>query len=187
MTKQLTTINPATEELVNTYEIMTKEQISEKAKKAQNAFSDWKKDIQKRADHIHDFAQELRKNKEELARKVTQEMGKAIKEARSEVEKCAWVMDYYADNGKVFTTDEVINTDARKSTIAFEPLGVVGSIMPWNFPYWQALRFAAPSLMAGNTIVLKPASATMGCGIEIEKAFRRSGVPDGVFQTIVGD
>src|SRR2546427_12450680 len=96
-------------------------------------------------------------------------------------------MDYFLDNGKLFTTDEVINTDARKSTIAFEPLGVVGSIMPWNFPYWQALRFAAPSLMVGNTIVLKPASATMGCGIEIEKAFSRSGVPDGVFQTLVGD
>ena len=177
MARQLTTINPATEEVINTYEIMTKEQINEKTKKAQNAYLDWKKDMHKRADHIHDFAQELRKNKEELARQETKEMGKAIKEARSEVEKCAWVMDYFADNGKVFTTDEVINTDARKSTVAFEPIGVIGSIMPWNFPYWQALRFAAPSLMVGNTIVLKPASATMGCGIEMEKAFSRIGVP----------
>jgi succinate-semialdehyde dehydrogenase/glutarate-semialdehyde dehydrogenase/succinyl-CoA reductase len=187
MARQLTTINPATEEAINTYDIMTKEQISEKAKKAQNAFLDWKKDIQKRADHIHDFAQELRKSKEELARTMTKEMGRPIKDARAEVEKCAWVMDYFADNGKMFLTDEVINTDARKSVVTFEPLGVIGSIMPWNFPYWQALRFGAPSLMAGNTIVLKPASATMGCGIEIEKAFSRSGVPDGVFQTIVGD
>src|SRR3989449_3818034 len=130
--RELKTINPATEEVINTYEIMTKEQINEKVKKAQNTFSDWKKDIQKRVDHIHDFAQELRKNKEELATTVTKEMGKAIKEARSEVEKCAWVMDYYADNGKVFTTDEVINTDARKSTVAFERIGVVGSIMPWR-------------------------------------------------------
>jgi acyl-CoA reductase-like NAD-dependent aldehyde dehydrogenase len=111
---------------------------------------------------------------------------RAIKEARFEVEKCAWVMDYFADNGKVFTNDEVVNTDARKSIVTFEP-GVIGSIMPWNFPYWQALRFAAPSLIVGNTIVLKPASATMGCGIEIEKAFSRSGVPDGVFQRVVGD
>lgn len=187
MTRQLTTINPATEEVVNTYEIMTKEQINEKTKKAQNEFLDWKKDVQKRADHIHDVAQELRKNKEELARKITQEMGKAIKEARSEVEKCAYIMDYFADNGRIFIGDEVVNTDARKSIITFEPLGVVGSIMPWNFPYFQAIRFAAPSLMAGNTIVLKPASATMGCGIEIEKAFSRSGVPEGVFQTLVGD
>ena len=114
-------------------------------------------------------------------------MGKAIKEARAEVEKCAWVIDYFADNGKIFINDEVINSDARKSVVTFEPLGVIGSILPWNFPYWQALRFAAPSLMAGNTIVLKPASATMGCGIEIEKAFSRSGVPEGVFQTLVAD
>ena len=187
MTREFSTINPATEEVLDTYEIMTKEQINEKTKKAQQAFSEWNTDIQKRTDHIHDFAHELRKSKEELAKKVTKEMGKAIKEARSEVEKCAWVMDYFADNGRVFVTDEVVNTDARKSTVIFEPLGVIGSIMPWNFPYWQALRFAAPSLMAGNTIVLKPASATMGCGIEIEKAFDRSGLPDGVFQTIVGD
>jgi acyl-CoA reductase-like NAD-dependent aldehyde dehydrogenase len=187
MARELKTINPATEEVIDTYQIMTKEQINEKTRKAQNAFLDWNKDIHKRADHIHDFAQELRKSKEGLARAMTKEMGRPIKDARPEVEKCAWVMDYFADNGKVFITDEVVNTDARKSTITFEPLGVVGSIMPWNFPYWQALRFAAPSLMAGNTIVLKPASATMGCGIEIEKAFRRSGVPDGVFQTIVGD
>jgi acyl-CoA reductase-like NAD-dependent aldehyde dehydrogenase len=187
MAKELKTINPATEEVIDTYQIMTKEQINEKTRKAQNAFLDWNKDIHKRADHIHDFAQELRKSKEGLARAMTKEMGRPIKDARPEVEKCAWVMDYFADNGKVFITDEVVNTDARKSSVTFEPLGVVGSIMPWNFPYWQALRFAAPSLMAGNTIVLKPASATMGCGIEVEKAFRRSGVPDGVFQTIVGD
>jgi acyl-CoA reductase-like NAD-dependent aldehyde dehydrogenase len=114
-------------------------------------------------------------------------MGKAIKEARSEVEKCAWAMEYYADNGKIFLTDEVVNTDARKTVIKFQPIGVIGSIMPWNFPYWQALRFAAPSLMVGNTIVLKPASATLQCGIEIERTFNKVGLPEGVFQTLVGD
>jgi acyl-CoA reductase-like NAD-dependent aldehyde dehydrogenase len=114
-------------------------------------------------------------------------MGKAIKEARSEVEKCAWTIEYYADHGKIFATGEVVNTDARKSIITFEPLGVIASIMPWNFPYWQGLRFAAPSLMIGNTIVLKPASATMQCGIEIEKTFSKAGVPQGIFQTAVGD
>jgi succinate-semialdehyde dehydrogenase/glutarate-semialdehyde dehydrogenase/succinyl-CoA reductase len=186
-TRELSTINPATEEVINTYEIMNKEQITEKTKKAQQAFSEWKIDVKKRADHIHDFAQEFRKEKEVLAKLMTKEMGRPIKEARAEIEKCAWVMDYFADNGKIFINEEVINTDARKSTVAFEPLGVIGSIMPWNFPYWQGLRFGAPSLMAGNTIVLKPASATMGCGIEIEKAFSRSGMPDGVFQTVVLD
>jgi succinate-semialdehyde dehydrogenase/glutarate-semialdehyde dehydrogenase/succinyl-CoA reductase len=114
-------------------------------------------------------------------------MGKSIKEARSEVEKCAWAIEYYADNGQILSTDEVVNTDARKTVIRIQPIGVIGSIMPWNFPYWQALRFAAPSLMIGNTIVLKPASATMQCGIEIEKTFNRVGLPDGVFQTLVGD
>jgi succinate-semialdehyde dehydrogenase/glutarate-semialdehyde dehydrogenase/succinyl-CoA reductase len=114
-------------------------------------------------------------------------MGKAIKEARSEVEKCAWTIEYYADHGKIFSTSEVVNTDARKSTITFQPLGVVGSIMPWNFPYWQSLRFAAPSLMAGNVIILKPASSTMQCGIEIENMFDKAGVPEGVFQTAIGD
>src|SRR5919201_6019790 len=114
-------------------------------------------------------------------------MGKAIKESRSEVEKCAWTMEYFADNGKIFVNGEVVNTDARKSVITFQPLGVIASIMPWNFPYWQGLRFAAPSLMVGNTIVLKPASATMQCGIEIEKTFDKAGVPHGVFQTVVGD
>ena len=185
--RELKTINPATEEIINTYKIMTKEQINEKVKKAKNAFFEWKKDIQKRAEYLYHVAHVFRQDKERLAKVITNEMGKAIKEARSEVEKCVWVMEYYADNGRVLVTDEVVNTDARKSFITFEPLGTVGSIMPWNFPYWQALRFASPSLMAGNTIVLKPASATMQCGIEIEKAFEKAGVPQPVFQTIVGD
>ena len=147
-----------------------------------------KRIYRKERDHLHNFAQEFRKEKEELAKLMTKEMGRPIKEARAEVDKCAWVMEYFADNGKIFLNEEVINTDARKnSCITFEPLGVIGSIMPWNFPYWQGLRFGAPSLMAGNPIVLKPASATMGCGLEIEKAFTKSGVPEGVFQTIVID
>ncbi|MDQ6862230.1 MAG: NAD-dependent succinate-semialdehyde dehydrogenase [Thermoproteota archaeon] len=184
---ELKTINPATEEVIKTYEIITKEQINDKVKKARNAFDEWKKDSNKRTDILHDFAQQLRKDKEELARTATKEMGKAIKEARSEVEKCAWAMEYFADYGKIFSTDEDSVTDARKTFVTFEPLGVIGSIMPWNFPYWQAMRFAAPSLMVGNTTVLKPASATMQCGIEIEKCFNKIGTPDGVFQTLVGD
>jgi len=184
---QVRTINPATEEVLADYEIMTKEQINNAVKKARVAFQEWKKDSHKRAGFLYAFANELRKNKEKLAQVATSEMGKAIKEARSEVEKCAWGMEFYADHGTIFTADEIVNTDARKSFIAFEPLGVIGSIMPWNFPYWQALRFAAPCLMAGNTIVLKPASATLQCGIEIEKTFRSVGLPDGVFQSLVGD
>jgi acyl-CoA reductase-like NAD-dependent aldehyde dehydrogenase len=181
------TINPATEEVLNEYEIITKEQINDKVNKARKALQDWKIDPGKRTDLLHDFANQLRKDKENLAKRATNEMGKAIKEARSEVEKCAWAIEYYADNGQIFSTDEVVNTDARKTVIRFQPIGVIGSIMPWNFPYWQALRFAAPSLMIGNIIVLKPASATMQCGIEIEETFNKAGFPDGVFQTLVGD
>jgi acyl-CoA reductase-like NAD-dependent aldehyde dehydrogenase len=185
--KKLKTTNPATGEVINEYEIMSKEQIEEITKRAKTTFHEWKKDPSKRAEYLYHVADIFRKDKERLAKVITNEMGKIIREARAEVEKCAWVMEYYADNGRVFLTDEIVNTDARKSFIAFEPLGVIGSIMPWNFPYWQGLRFASPSLMAGNTIVLKPASATMQSGIEIEKAFDKAGVPTGVFQTIVGD
>ena len=185
--RKLMTLNPATEEILNEYDIMTKEKINESVARAREAFSDWKTDIHKRADSLYAFAREFRKNRENLARTSTQEMGKAIKESRSEIDKCAWTIEYYADNGRIFTSDEVVNTEARKSVIIFEPVGVIGSIMPWNFPYWQALRFAAPSLMAGNTIVLKPASATMQCGIEIEKTFINAGIPRGIFQTLIGD
>jgi acyl-CoA reductase-like NAD-dependent aldehyde dehydrogenase len=132
---ELETINPATEEILNRYTIMTKEEINAAVKKAQDEQLEWKKDSNKRIDLLHDFAQELRKNKENLAKTATNEMGKAIKEARSEVEKCAWAIDYFADNGQILTNDEVINTDARKSVIKFQPIGVIGSIMPWNFPY----------------------------------------------------
>lgn len=184
---KLRTVNPTTEAILNEYDIMTKEQINAKVKTSRTAFSEWRNDIDKRVDFLYSFANELKKNLENLARTATQEMGKAIKESRSEVEKCAWAIEYFADNGKIFASDEVVNTDARKSIITFEPIGVIGSIMPWNFPYWQALRFAAPSLMVGNTIVLKPASATMQCGIEIERTFNKSGLANGVFQTLIGD
>ena len=166
---------------------MTKENVSTIVKKARNAYKEWVKDLDKRIDSLYHVAQELRKNKENLSRTATNEMGKAIKEARAEIDKCAWAIEYFADNGKNFIHDESFNTDARKSIIKFEALGVIGSIMPWNFPYWQALRFAAPSLIAGNTIVLKPASATMQCGIEIEKTFDKAGLSEGIFKTVIGD
>lgn len=183
----ITTINPATGEALATYEVIKKDELARKVEKAKKAFFEWRKDIKTRSDMLNIFAGVLRKNKQQLAITATREMGKALKESLSEVEKCAWVMEFYADNGATFLHDESINTDARKSFISFEPLGVVGSIMPWNFPYWQALRFAAPSLMAGNTVVLKPASATMQCGIEIENMFQKAGIPDGVFQTSIAD
>lgn len=184
----LSTINPSNEQVLAQYNIMDAADVGGIVKQARTTFADWKHlGIDKRAEYMHNFARELRKNKTNLALTCTREMGKSIKESLSEVEKCAWVMEFYGDNGPIFLHDEAINTDARKSIVAFQPLGVIGSIMPWNFPYWQALRFAAPSLIAGNTIVLKPASATLQCGIEIANSFKNIGLPDGVFKTIVGN
>jgi acyl-CoA reductase-like NAD-dependent aldehyde dehydrogenase len=183
----ITTTNPATGEIVQKYENVTKEVIAEKSKKSKQVFHEWKKDLSKRTSYLHDFAQQLRKDKEQLSKTATIEMGKVIKESRSEIEKCAWAIEYFADNGSIFATSEIINADARKTVIAFEPIGTIASIMPWNFPYWQALRFAAPSLMIGNTTVLKPSSVTIQCGIEIENTFNKVGIPEGVFQTLVGN
>ncbi|MGQ0772554.1 MAG: NAD-dependent succinate-semialdehyde dehydrogenase [Nitrososphaerota archaeon] len=181
------TINPSTEEVIFEYDIAGKDDVNDKVRKSKIAFSDWKKDIKSRVESIHFLAEALRKNKQGLALMATKEMGKPIKESLAEVEKCALAMEFYGDNGSIFLTDEIIHTDARKSIITFEPFGTIGSIMPWNFPYWQALRFAAPSLIAGNTLILKPASPTIQCGIEIEKMFSEAGFADGVFQTVVGN
>jgi succinate-semialdehyde dehydrogenase/glutarate-semialdehyde dehydrogenase/succinyl-CoA reductase len=184
--KIITTINPATGEPISTFESMSKDQVRAQVAKSRAAFSSWKNDLETRRAALYHLTDYLRKNKVRLAEMATKEMGKVLKEAISEVEKCAWALEFYADNGGTLLSDEILNTDARKSFVTFEPLGIIGSIMPWNFPYWQALRFAAPSLIAGNTIVMKPSSVTMQCGIEIEKACREAGVPDGVFQTLVG-
>jgi succinate-semialdehyde dehydrogenase/glutarate-semialdehyde dehydrogenase/succinyl-CoA reductase len=165
---------------------MEKEQVFQLVGKAKRAFPEWKKSYEKRRSYIYNLVEYLKKNKIELAKVATSEMGKPIKESTGEVEKCAWALEFYADHGDSFLSDEVLNTDARKSFLTFEPLGVIGSIMPWNFPYWQALRFAAPCLMAGNVIVMKPSRITLQSGLEIEKAFAESGIPDGIFQTIVG-
>src|SRR6185312_17243907 len=119
---------------------MSKEQIDDSIKQARNAFSEWKRNIDKRSDFLYAFAKELRKNKEKLAKTATEEMGKAIKESRSEIEKCALVIEYYADNGKIFSTAEVVNTDARKSTISFETIGVIGSIMPRSEEHTSELQ-----------------------------------------------
>jgi len=183
---QITTINPATGEEISTYSAMDRNQVFELVGKAKRAFPEWKKDYEKRRSYFYNLVEYLKKNKTKLAKVATTEMGKPLKESIGEIEKCAWALEFYADHGDSFLSDEVLNTDARKSILTFEPIGVIGSIMPWNFPYWQALRFAAPCLIAGNLIVMKPSRITLQSGIEIEKAFTESGIPDGIFQTVVG-
>ncbi len=183
---QIATVNPATGEEIAKYDAMNRDQVFQMVGKAKRAFPEWKKDYEKRRSYVYNLVEYLKKNKTELAKIATDEMGKALKESIGEVEKCAWALEFYADHGDSFLSDEVLNTDARKSFLTFEPLGIIGSIMPWNFPYWQALRFAAPCLMAGNVIVMKPSRITLQSGIEIEKAFAEAGIPDGIFQTVVG-
>jgi succinate-semialdehyde dehydrogenase/glutarate-semialdehyde dehydrogenase/succinyl-CoA reductase len=187
MNNTVVTVNPANERVIHEYENMTNEQVTKIVDNSRTAFREWKGDIRKRSMILLRLAEQLRKDKESLAKIASEEMGKPIKESRSEIEKCAWAVEFYSYNGDILLNNESLNSDANKTMITFQPLGVVASIMPWNFPYWQALRFAAPSLMAGNTIVLKPASATMQCGVEIEKTISKSGAADGVFSTIIGN
>jgi succinate-semialdehyde dehydrogenase/glutarate-semialdehyde dehydrogenase/succinyl-CoA reductase len=187
MNNNVVTVNPANEQIISEYKNMTNEEVTEIVNKSKDAFREWKRVIRKRSITLLRLAEQLRKDKEHLARIASQEMGKPIKESRSEIEKCAWAVEFYSYNGDLLLNNESLNSDANKTMITFQPLGVIASIMPWNFPYWQALRFAAPSLMAGNAIVLKPASATMQCGIEIEKTILKSGAVDGVFKTVIGN
>ena len=185
--EKIRTINPATNQVLAEYDNMTSDEIKTIIQKSKNTFQEWKKDIGKRSIFLHNLSAQLRKDREKLATIATQEMGKPIKESRLEIDKCAWAVEFYAYNGELYLSGEALNSDAIKTMISYQPLGIIGSIMPWNFPYWQALRFAAPSMMAGNTIVLKPSSATMQCGIEIEKIIAKIDSSDHVFSTLIGD
>jgi succinate-semialdehyde dehydrogenase/glutarate-semialdehyde dehydrogenase len=130
-------------------------------------------------------AARLRENAGEFAELITLEMGKPIREARGEIEKCAWACEYYAEQGPAFLEDEPIGTDAGRSLVAWQPLGTVLAVMPWNFPFWQVFRFAAPALMAGNTALLKHASNVPQCALAIESVFTGAGFPDGVFRSLM--
>lgn len=182
----LKSINPYTGELINEYQEHTKKQVHELLEKASSAFSDWKlSDFKTRSTHMVNITNKLKANKEKYARLMTDEMGKPIIESRAEVEKCAWVCSYYADNAADFLKKEEIETDAGQSYVSYEPLGVVLAIMPWNFPFWQLFRFAAPALMAGNVALLKHASNVQGCSLAIEEIMKDAGYPEGVFQSLM--
>src|SRR2546428_3835317 len=181
-------INPATEKALATYPILTAPQVRTKVGAAREAFRSWSRlDPKERAGYLLRFAEILRKHKDTYAQTMTLEMGKVIREAVAEVEKCAWAAEYFAADGPGFLQPEIVTTDAMRSYVAFHPRGVLGSVMPWNFPMWQIVRFAVPALIAGNTVVVKPASASPQSGLNLETAFREAGLPDGVFQIVVGD
>ena len=163
--------NPASGELLQYYEATSDEAISTLLGRAAEAHRAWKAlAFDDRASRMRAVAEQLRTKKDALARLITTEMGKLIGEAEGEVDKCAWVCDYYADNGEKFLTDDAIESDASRSLVAYQPLGTVLAVMPWNFPLWQVFRFAAPGLMAGNVGLLKHASNVSGSALKIKSA-----------------
>lgn len=178
--------NPYNGREVGHYQAHRETEVAHKLEKAQKAFESWRKTpIARRAELMANAGRVMRENVEEYARMMTLEMGKPISESRSEINKCAWVCDYYAENAADFLADEVISTDAQKSFVRHDPIGAVLAIMPWNFPFWQVFRFAAPNLTAGNTGLLKHAPNVFGCAQQIEEIFKKAGFPDGVFQNLI--
>lgn len=178
-------INPATEEVLATYDELTDQEIQDKLAIAQEAFESWRStSFAERAEKLNKLAQILRDDARAIGEIMTKEMGKPIIQAVAEVEKCAWVCEYYAENGEKFLTSEIIETDASESYVKFDPIGIVLAIMPWNFPFWQVIRFAAPAVMAGNVGVLKHASNVPESAQKIEEIFLKAGFPKGVFQNL---
>lgn len=180
------TINPHTNKVLETYQSITVDELKTKLDKSEEAYQSWKKtSFKERAALMMRVADLLKDNTEEYAKMITLEMGKPINEARGEVKKCAWVCEYYAERAEGFLADEMIETDAQKSFVSHSPIGTVLAVMPWNFPFWQVFRFAAPTLMAGNVGVLKHASNVFGSAIKIEEIFIQAGFPAGVFQNLI--
>lgn len=181
-------INPATQGLIREYPDHNAEDVEEMLERSSKAFRAFSKtSFEQRANMLNQAAAVLRGKKEHWARLMTDEMGKPIKEARAEVEKCAWVCEHYAETGAQGLRPKKIATDATSSWVQFQPLGTVLAVMPWNFPFWQVFRFAAPTLMAGNAALLKHAGNVSGCALAIEEIFAQAQVPDGVFQTLLID
>lgn len=177
--------NPYTGETIEKFEELTKEQIDEVLENAQQRYKLWRKtSMGERAEFMKNAAEELKANKEEYARDITLEMGKPISQSISEIEKCAWVCEYYAKYAEEHLANRLIDTDAQKSYVSYEPIGVVLAVMPWNYPFWQVFRFAAPALMAGNIGVLKHASNVMRSANNIQKVFERAGFPKYCFQNM---
>jgi succinate-semialdehyde dehydrogenase/glutarate-semialdehyde dehydrogenase len=181
----LQSINPYTGVLIGEYGEPSDEKLKEKLSGSAAAFSQWKATgFLTRRSLFKQTANILIENSGEYSKCITDEMGKPIVESKAEVEKCAWVCHYYADNGESFLKEETVPTDALTSYIRYEPLGPILGIMPWNFPFWQVFRFAVPALMAGNTVLLKHASNVQGCAILIEDIFRKAGFPGNVFTNL---
>ncbi len=182
----IASINPATDETTRTYDEMRPPEVASALEAAHAAFLGWRETaFAERADRLRRAARLLRERRRDYAELMTREMGKVLAGGLSEIDKCAWVCDFYAEQAAAFLAPEPVATDASRSYVAFEPLGVVLAVMPWNFPFWQVFRFAAPALMAGNAGVLKHASNVPGCALAIEEVLRDAGLPGGLFRALL--
>ena len=181
---KIRSINPYTDEVMKEFDLMTPNEVDAEISKSRQAFLTWS-DLSgsKRAAYVGKLGDQLRAEKRRYAEIMTREMGKPIRESAAEIEKCAWLCDYYAGSGEKFLKPEEIKTEAKKSYVLFQPLGIVLAVMPWNFPFWQAFRFGVPAITAGNVVVLKHASNVPMCALTIEEAFRKAGFPENVFKT----
>ncbi len=182
------TINPANNKLIKSFEKMTDAEVKQILENVNNTYKAWKEtSFKERSEKIIEVANVLRKNKNEYAEIMTLEMGKPISQSIAEEEKCAWICEYYAQNAEDILKKEFIETDASESYVQFDPIGIVLAVMPWNFPFWQVFRFAAPALMAGNVGVLKHASNVPMSALVIEKIFLEAGLPEFTFSTLLID
>ena len=185
---KISTINPATGQIIHSYETTDIEQISRIVSNARTAFAKWKKkDVGERCDYIRNLAKVLNKNRDQYSKIITQEMGKPIAQSYAEIEKCIWLCEYYCENAETFLQDQIIPTEFRKSFVSFEPLGIVAGIMPWNFPFWQVMRFVVPTLIAGNVAILKHSSVCIGSSLNVRDSLADAGFPENVFQIVIGD
>ena len=185
---RLVSRNPFTGQVMEEFEAMSFEDSAQEILRSRQAFLSWKKaSVQERGGLLKALSRGLRDQQRTFAETVTREMGKPIGQSLAEIEKCAWLSDYFAENSAKFLQEEMVETDALKSYVALEPLGIILGIMPWNFPFWQVFRFAIPALMAGNVCVLKHASNVPLTALAIEKLFQDSGMPDHVFKTLLVD
>jgi succinate-semialdehyde dehydrogenase/glutarate-semialdehyde dehydrogenase len=182
----LKSINPFSNKLIEEFEELSENEIAAIPGRSAIASETWKAvDLMDRISVISEVSATLRNNREEFAQAITSEMGKPVKESKAEVEKCAWLCDYYSENARTFLAREDISTDAAISYVSYEPLGTILGIMPWNFPFWQVFRFAVPALLAGNAVLLKHASNVQICARHIERIFRQAGCPGYTFINIV--
>jgi succinate-semialdehyde dehydrogenase/glutarate-semialdehyde dehydrogenase len=182
----LQSVNPYTNEVIRSFEEISDKEIYTILSESARAFETWKRTgFDYRSELIQKVAGLLRSNISELAKTITAEMGKPIKESEAEVEKCAWVCDHYAQNAADFLKNEPVETDADISYVHYEPMGTILGIMPWNFPFWQVFRFAVPAIMAGNSVVLKHASNVQISAQNIERIFAKAGFPSNTYRNLV--